>query len=100
LATAYFGDLNRFYAILDEDVFRACVDTIYGNDRSRLGVVDYCMFYLVVSIGALGSRKASEQTDTFSRLTIDAHHKAWSMIHDTMASPCEATVQVLLLLVC
>ncbi|KAH6999161.1 fungal-specific transcription factor domain-containing protein, partial [Ilyonectria sp. MPI-CAGE-AT-0026] len=94
---AYFQNLNMFYPILDEDSFRARFLMFYTPDRSQLGFVDYCIFYLVVSIGALSDKHTSGNAVGTDQLAASTYQLAWSMMHDCISSPCETSIQILLL---
>lgn len=86
-----------FYPIIDEDSFRARFLMFYTPDRSQLGFFDYCIFYLVVSIGALSDKHTSENAVGTDQLVASTYQLAWSMMHDSISSPCETSIQILLL---
>lgn len=94
---AYFSDLNVFYPILDEGEFRRKVEMFYLPDRSQLKALDYSLFFLAVSVGALSQNHGSHHLPSSERLSIDVYEQAWSMIQDAIASPSETSLQVLLL---
>ncbi|RSL39474.1 hypothetical protein CEP54_016317 [Fusarium duplospermum] len=94
---AYFKTLDGFYPIVDEEPFRAKAHMLYTSDRSHVSVVDYSMFCLVVSLGAMGISQTSGRSDANEQLSADAYERAWSIMNDSIATPCEASLQVLLL---
>ncbi|CAH0015634.1 unnamed protein product [Clonostachys rhizophaga] len=94
---AYFKTVDGFYPIVDEEPLRAKAHMLYTSDRSHVSVVDYSMFYLVVSLGAMGISQTSGRSDASEQLSVDAYERAWSIMSDSIATPCEASLQVLLL---
>lgn len=72
-------------------------EMFYTIDRPQLGVIDYCLFYLSVSIGALTEKRNSSQPEAMDRLASASYHEAWDLVQGSFASPREASVQILLL---
>lgn len=94
---AYFSNVNTFFPIVDEDLFLPRTEMFYTIDRPQLTVIDYCLFYLAVSIGALSERRNSRQPDIMDRLATTSYQQAWDLVQGSFASPREASVQILLL---
>lgn len=94
---AYFSNVNTFFPIIDEDLFLPRTEMFYTIDRPHLTVIDYCLFYLAVSIGGLSERCNSGQPDTMDRLAATSYKQAWDLVQGSFASPREASVQILLL---
>lgn len=94
---AYFTNVNTFFPIIDEDLFMPRSEMFYTIDRSQLTVIDYCLFYLAVSIGALTEKRDSKQPDLIDLLVTASYQQAWDLVQSSFASPREASVQILLL---
>lgn len=94
---AYFSNVNTFFPIIDEDLFLPRTEMFYIIDRPQLTVIDYCLFYLAVSIGALSEKRNSGQPDMMDRLAGTSYKQAWDLVQGSFASPREASVQILLL---
>ncbi|EQB53651.1 fungal specific transcription factor domain-containing protein [Colletotrichum gloeosporioides Cg-14] len=95
---AYFRNINATLPILDEDLFMARVEMFYTQERIQLDIFDYCKFYLAISIGALSDRGAtSKPCSDADELYSTCYRQAWSIMLDSLAAPCEASVQILLL---
>lgn len=94
---AYFTNVNIFFPIIDEDLFMPRSEMFYTIDRSQLTVIDYCLFYLAVSIGALTEKRDSKQPDLIDLLVTASYQQAWDLVQSSFASPREASVQILLL---
>lgn len=94
---AYLSNVNTFFPIIDEDLFLPRTEMFYNIDRPQLTVIDYCFFYLTVSIGALTEKRNSRQPDIMDRLAATSYRQAWDLVHGSFASPREASVQILLL---
>lgn len=97
VSPAYFSNVNTFFPIIDEDLFMCRAEMFYNIDRPRLSVVDYCLFYLSVSIGALNEKRGSRQPEAVSRLATTSYRQAWDLVQGSFASPRESSVQILLL---
>ncbi|KAE9574734.1 hypothetical protein CGMCC3_g9270 [Colletotrichum fructicola] len=73
-------------------------EMFYTHERIQLDIFDYCMFYLAISIGALSDRDAtSKPCRDADELSSTCYQQAWSIMLDSFAAPCEASVQILLL---
>ncbi|KAH7118050.1 fungal-specific transcription factor domain-containing protein [Dactylonectria estremocensis] len=94
---AYFRNLNTFYPILDEESFMARADMFYTAQRPLLRVLDYSLFYLVQSIGALCMQHDSDNPKAYEKYAAAAYEQAWSLIHESIGMPCETSLQILLL---
>lgn len=94
---AYFTNVNTFFPIIDEDLFMPRSEMFYTIDRSQLTVIDYCLFYLAVSIGALTEKRDSKQPDLIDLLVTASYQQAWDLVQSSFASPREESVQILLL---
>ncbi|RSL39572.1 hypothetical protein CEP53_013960 [Fusarium sp. AF-6] len=94
---AYFANLDSFYPIIDEQPFRARCEKLYTSERPQLVALDYSLFFVVVSIGAISTSHTSPEPDDTDHVSIDAYEQAWSMLHDSIAAPSEASLQILLL---
>lgn len=94
---AYFANVNTFFPIIDEDLFLPRTEMFYTIDRPQLTVIDYCLFYLAVSIGTLTEKRNSRQPDVMDRLAASSYQQAWDLVQGSFASPREASVQILLL---
>lgn len=94
---AYFSNVNTFFPIIDEDLFMPRVEIFYSTDRPQLTVIDYCLFYLAVSIGALTEKHISRQPDLLDLLAATSYQQAWDLVQGSFASPREASVQIILL---
>lgn len=94
---AYFTNVNTFFPIIDEDLFVPRSEMFYTIDRSQLTVIDYCLFYLAVSIGGLTEKRDSKQPDLIDLLVTASYQQAWDLVQSSFASPREASVQILLL---
>lgn len=73
------------------------MEMMYTPQRPRLNALDYCLFHLVVSLGALVQRRTSTQTEDMDRIYLSSYQKAWTMMSDALASPCETSLQILIL---
>lgn len=93
----YFSNVNTFFPIIDEDFLMSRIEMFYTIDRPRLSVVDYCLLYLSVSIGALNEKRGSRQPEAVSRLATTSYRQAWDLVQGSFASPRESSVQILLL---
>ncbi|KAF0322615.1 fungal specific transcription factor domain-containing protein [Colletotrichum asianum] len=95
---AYFHNINATLPILDEDLFMVRAEMFYTHERIQLDIFDYCMFYLAISIGSLNDRDAtSKPCRDADELSSTCYQQAWSIMLDSFAAPCEASVQILLL---
>lgn len=94
---AYFKNVNTFFPIIDEDLFLPRTEIFYTIDRPQLTLIDYCLFYLAVSIGALTEKRNSRQPDIMDLLVATSYQQAWDLAQSSFASPREASVQILLL---
>lgn len=72
-------------------------EIFYSIDRPQLTVIDYCLFYLAVSIGALTEKPISRQPDLLDLLAATSYQQAWDLVQGSFASPREASVQIILL---
>lgn len=73
-------------------------EMFYTHERTRLDTFDYCMFYLAVSIGALSDEDGtSKPCGDGDELYSTCYRQAWSIMLDSFAAPCEASIQILLL---
>ncbi|KAL3292749.1 hypothetical protein RB213_002092 [Colletotrichum asianum] len=98
VCAAYFHNINATLPILDEDLFMVRAEMFYTHERIQLDIFDYCMFYLAISIGALSDRDAtSKPCRDADELSSTCYQQAWSIMLDSFAAPCEASVQILLL---
>ncbi|KAF4856171.1 putative transcriptional regulatory protein [Colletotrichum siamense] len=94
---AFFECVAFFFPIIDRDVFMSRMEMMYTPQRPRPNALDYCLFHLVVSLGALVQRCTSAQTEDMDRVYLSSYQKAWSMMSDALASPCETSLQILIL---
>jgi len=97
LFPAYFSNVNTFFPIIDEDLFMPRAEMLYTIDRPHLNVVDYCLFYVSVALGALTERRGSKRPEAVDKLATTSYQQAWDLVQDSFASPREASVQILLL---
>lgn len=97
VSPAYFSNVNTFFPIIDEDIIMPRAEMLYTMNRPQLSVIDYCLFYLSVSIGALTEKRGSRQPEAVDRLTVTSYQQAWDLVQGSFASPREASVQILLL---
>ncbi|VUC23933.1 unnamed protein product [Clonostachys rosea] len=90
---AYLRNINAFYPVVDEALYSARAERFYTAERSSLGIVDHCIFYLIVSIGATSLRKRSDHTHEITTV----YERASSLFHDCIIDPSESSLQVVLL---
>nr|XP_036578627.1 NAD(P)-binding protein [Colletotrichum truncatum]KAF6785922.1 NAD(P)-binding protein [Colletotrichum truncatum] len=95
----YLKNINSFYPITDKESLLKLTERLYGPDRGHVGSLDHSFFYLVVSLGALSVGHKYQSSDALDDLYEIMFQRAWSMIHDCIASPCETSLQILLLYV-
>lgn len=96
---AFFRSLNIFYPIVDEDSYRERFKTFYSATCPHLNALDYSLYFLVLSIGGLSAKCNGEQPEAMKQLSANAYHQAWTMLQDSIASPTETSLQILLLYV-
>ncbi|KAF4911138.1 putative transcriptional regulatory protein [Colletotrichum fructicola] len=94
---AFFECVAFFFPIIDRDIFMSRMEMMYTPQRPRLNALDYCLFHLVVSLGALVQRRTSTQTEDMDRIYLSSYQKAWTMMSDALTSPCETSLQILIL---
>lgn len=84
---AYLSSVNIFFPIIDEDLFLPGTEMFYIIDRSQLTIIDYCLFYLAVSIGALTKKRNSRRPDIMDLLAATSYQRAWDLVQSSFASP-------------
>lgn len=94
---AYFSNVNKFFPVIDEDLFMPRAEMLYTIDRPHLNVIDYCLFYVSVALGAQTERRRSKQPEAVDRQAATSYQQAWDLVQGSFASPRESTVQILLL---
>ncbi|KAH9231496.1 hypothetical protein K456DRAFT_38405 [Colletotrichum gloeosporioides 23] len=77
---SFFECVAFFFPIIDRDIFMSRMEMMYTPQRPRLNALDYYLFHLVVSLGALVHRRTSTQTEDMDRIYLSSYQKAWSMI--------------------
>ncbi|KAM5520512.1 NAD(P)-binding protein [Fusarium oxysporum f. sp. phaseoli] len=94
---AYFENVNSFYAILDEPSFRSRASLFYTPQRPMLTPLDYSLFYLVVSVGALCKMHDLNDAEETGELSTRMYEQAWPLLHEAVGASCETSLQILLL---
>lgn len=69
----------------------------YSASRASLNGLDYSLFFLILSLGGLCADKGIENSEEMKQLSVTTYYEAWNMIQDTIASPTETSLQILLL---
>ncbi|GES58479.1 DUF3500-domain-containing protein [Aspergillus terreus] len=96
---AFMRNLNVFYPIVEEESYRTRSQMFYTAERPQLHTMDYALFFLVLSIGALSETHSGGRSEDMEQLSTGAYHQAWTLMQDSIASPTETSLQILLLYV-
>jgi hypothetical protein len=92
-AIAYLRNINAFYPVVDEASYPEQTERFYTTERSSLGILDHCIFFLIVSIGATSLGERPDHTDEIKAV----YQRASSLFHDCIVDPSESSLQVVLL---
>ncbi|CAG9948524.1 unnamed protein product [Clonostachys rosea f. rosea IK726] len=90
---AYLRNINAFYPVVDEASYPEQTERFYTTERSSLGILDHCIFFLIVSIGATSLGERPDHTDEIKAV----YQRASSLFHDCIVDPSESSLQVVLL---
>ncbi|CAI6088468.1 unnamed protein product [Clonostachys chloroleuca] len=90
---AYLRNINAFYPVVDEASYPEQTERFYTAERSSLGILDHCIFFLIVSIGATSLGERPDHTDEIKAV----YQRASSLFHDCVVDPSASSLQVVLL---
>ncbi|KAL6404387.1 fungal specific transcription factor domain-containing protein [Ilyonectria robusta] len=73
------------------------LSSMFNLPTQDLPPQDAALRSIDVSIGALSDKHTSENAVGIDQLAASTYQLAWSMMHDSISSPCEISIQILLL---
>lgn len=82
--------------VVDEDLYLVRSQVSFSPDRQCLGAVDNALFFLIMSIRALSAKNSTREAAQMNRLSAKAYRQAWTMMQQSISSPTETSLQVLL----
>lgn len=83
--------------MLDEEMVQTRVEMLYGPDRCQLRSHDYELFFLISAIGASIRKHPTGPPGQDEDLASKTYRQAWTLVQETMSTPSEPSLQVLLL---